>query len=184
MAEGCRTGQGCKLKGLLVLFVALAALFLYAQPGRLVYAVLVSCSGGWLLFELKYDGSGRKIKNAFLVGVFLMAFDFAVENTGGFLGYWTTHQSVFLVYYVPVEIMLVCTLGGIAWALYLPRVFDWKYSMLDIVFFAFFGAVGEALLIRNGLMVYTCGWTSVHAFFGYFVTWVVLHFVRYKILEV
>jgi ABC-type polysaccharide transport system permease subunit len=71
-----------------------------------------------------------------------------------------------------------------AWALYLPKKFRLSYSLFDILFFSFFGALGEALLIKNGLMVYTGGWTTTHAFFGYFVTWVILHTIRYKVLEV
>jgi hypothetical protein len=184
MAGVCCASQGCKLKFLLLLFLALGAFFLYGQPGRLIYPVLVFCSAIWLFLELKCGASGRNVKNALLLGVFLMAFDFAVENTGGFLGLWTTHGSVFPVYYVPVEIMAVCILGGMAWALYLPRKFELGYGVVDVLFFSFFGMAGEALLARNGLMAYTGGWTSVHAFFGYLVTWVLLHFVRYRILEV
>lgn len=184
MSGVCCVGRGCRLSGLAAVFVALAALFFYLQPGRLIYLLLVLCSFGWLLFELKHHAQGRNVMNAFLTGLSLMVFDFAVENTGGFLGYWTTYGSILPVYYVPVEIMLVCVAGGMAWALYLPREFNRGYSLLDVLLFSFFGALGEALLIRNGLMAYTGGWTSVHAFFGYLVTWVLLHFIRYRVLEV
>lgn len=184
MAEKCVVGQKFKINGLLVLFTLLVFVFLYLQPGRLVYFILLLCSVGWLAFELKCDASGKNVKNAFLVGVFLMVFDFAIENSGGFLGYWNTYRSIFPIYFTPLEIMFICTIGGMAWALHLPKKFSPGYSLFDILFFSFFGAVGEALLIRNGLMLYTGGWTSVHAFFGYVFTWVILHLVRYKALEV
>ncbi|MFH1125837.1 MAG: hypothetical protein V1703_01815 [Candidatus Altiarchaeota archaeon] len=184
MEEKCILGRKLKVNGLLLLFVILAFCFLYFQPGRLIYFILLLCSIGWLAVELRCESPGKNLKNAFLIGMFLMVFDFAVENSGGFMGYWKTYQSVFPIYFVPLEIMFICVIGGMAWALYLPEKFSLGYSLFDIVFFSAFGAFGEALLIGNGLMMYTGGWTSVHAFFGYLVTWVILHFVRYKVLKV
>ncbi|MBM3309141.1 MAG: hypothetical protein FJY77_02715 [Candidatus Altiarchaeales archaeon] len=185
MAGKCiLSGQRCKIAGLLALFILLALLFHYLELGRLIYYILLFCAVVWLALELKFDSSGKNIRNAFLVGLFLMVFDFAVENTGGFIGLWTTHQSILPIYFVPLEIIFICTLGGMAWALHLPKKFSPSYSLFDILLFSFFGALGEALLIKNSLMIYTGGWTSTHAFFGYFTTWVILHIIRYKILKV
>jgi hypothetical protein len=184
MAVKSALSQGGKLNGILVLFTALAITFLVLPLGSAIYAVLLVCAVVWLVEELKFDSAGKSLRNAFFIGVFLMAFDFAVENLGGFLGYWRTYESVFPLYFVPLEIMLVCIFGGMAWALYLPKKFNAAYSVFDILFFSFFGTAGESLLIRNGLMHYSGGWTSVHAFFGYVVTWIILHFIRYGVLEV
>ena len=176
--------QRCKLNSLLLLFTLLAAIVLIFPLGNVIYVILIACAVSWLAVELKFDVAGKSIRNAFFIGVFLMAFDFAVENIGGFLGYWKTYGSAFPIYFVPLEIMLVCVLGGTAWALYLPEKFNIVYSIFDILFFSFFGAAGESLLIQNGLMHYYGGWTSVHAFFGYAVTWIILHFIRYRVLKV
>ena len=71
--------------------------------------------------------------------------------------------------------------GGTAWALYLPRRFDLWHSFLDCLAFAFFGALGERLLIGQVLFVYQQWWTSYDAFVAYFVTWVILHYLRYRV---
>jgi len=184
MAAKSALSQGGKLNGILVLFTALAITFIVLPLGNVIYAVLLVCAASWLAAELKFDASGKNMRNALLIGVFLMAFDFAVENLGGFLGYWRTYESVLPIYFVPLEIMVVCVLGGMAWALYLPKKFSAVYSAFDILLFSFFGAAGESLIIHSGLMHYSGGWTSVHAFFGYAVTWILLHFIRYRVLEV
>jgi hypothetical protein len=184
MEANCFSGIKCKIYGLLALFLLLAIAFYQLSLGGLIYFILLGCAIIWLILELKYDSKGKNLKNALLIGLFLMIFDFIVENSGGAAGLWTTHQSIFPIEFVPLEIMFICTIGGMAWALYLPKEQSLVYSLFDIIFFSFFGALGEALLIKSGLMNYTGGWTSIHAFFGYILTWVILHLMRYKVLKV
>jgi len=176
--------QKLKVALLMTLFVSLAVALINLELGVLTYPLFLLLAILWLAAELRFDSSGKNIKNAFLIGLALMAFDFLVENIGGFLGYWRTHGSVFPLGFVPLEIMLLCVVGGMSWALYLPRRLSLWYSLIDIVFFSFFGSLGEALLIKNGLLGYMGGWGSVNAFLGYLVTWIMLHVVRYKVLEV
>ena len=108
-----------------------------------------------------------------------MGFDFIVENSGWLLGYWHTQNAIIAIGIVPIAVMIVCLIGGAAWALYLPRKFSPIFSLADILFFAVWGAIGERVLMGQGLMVYTQGWTSYHAFVAYLLTWLVLHFVAY-----
>jgi len=172
-----------KVMAILGLFSVLAVVFCCLSLGSLIYIILVSLAVVWLALEVRFDSLGKSLKKALVLGLFLMLFDFAVENVGGILGFWQTHGSLFPLWFVPVEIVALTTIGGMAWALYLPRKPDWKYTVFDSWFFAMFGALGESLMIRNGLMTYMGGWTPVHAFFGYFVTWLVLHAVWYKVLN-
>jgi len=175
--------QTRKVTAMLGLFTVLAVVFCCFSLGSLIYLVLVSLAVVWLALEARFDSIGKSLKKALVLGLFLMLFDFAVENIGGILGYWQTHGSLVPLWFVPVEIVALTTIGGAAWALYLPRKSDWKYTLFDSWFFGVFGALGETLMIKNGLMTYMGGWTPVHAFFGYFVTWVILHTVWYKVLN-
>lgn len=172
------------MAGLLVVFMLLALLLLVPNLGGFFYVSLVFFSIVFLAFELVIDAGGKSFLRAAFVGVFLMVFDFAVESAGGVAGLWVTRGSVFQAGYVPVEIMLVCLLGGTAWALYLPKNFNLKYGVFDVLFFSSFGVFGESLMRGANLMSYSGGWTVAHAFLGYAFTWMMLHVLRYKVLEV
>jgi hypothetical protein len=93
--------------------------------------------------------------------------------------WYTTSQ--FHVGVVPLQVMGIAFFGGAAWALYLPRGFDLWHSLADCLVFATFGALGEHLLIGQVLFVYQQWWTSYDAFVAYFLTWVVLHYVKYGV---
>lgn len=51
-------------------------------------------------------------------------------------------------------------------ALYLPKRFDKVYSICDILLLSTFGALGEFILVKNDILAYMGGWTSIHAFMG------------------
>ncbi|VVB65688.1 Uncharacterised protein [Candidatus Gugararchaeum adminiculabundum] len=166
-----------------ILFVLMGAAFLNVTLGSWCWWILVAAAIGFFLYELKVNEIGitsELAKKALLVGLFLMLFDFGVENTGWILGYWHTQNGIIAVGTVPLAVMLVCFIGGAGWALYLPKKFDLGFSLYDSLVFAFWGALGEWVLSTQGLMVYTKGWTSALAFGAYFITWAVLHWVRYK----
>lgn len=107
----------------------------------------------WFFIEAR-RGDWEGMKKAFLVGLFLLVFDLIVQNTGWIFGLWEV-EGMFSIGVVPVEVMLI----------------------------AFFGALGEFLLIKHGYFVYYKGWTSSHAFIAYFITWGILNFVRYRWLK-
>jgi len=107
-------------------------------------------------------------------------FDFIFENSGWLAGLWHTKSQV-AIGVVPLQVMGIAFFGGTAWALYLPRRFSAWHSLLDCLDFAFFGALGEHLLIGQVLFVYEKWWTSYDAFAAYFLTWVILHYVRYGV---
>ena len=165
---------------LTVLFAIFAFVFTNISLGPAIWFILALAGLGWFVIELsfhKFDSS--LAKKALLIGLFLMLFDFMVENAGWILGYWHTQNGIITIGTVPIGVMLICLLGGAGWALYLPKKFDLKFSLLDSLFFAFWGALGEYVLSTQGLMVYTNGWTSVYAFLAYFITWEFLHWARY-----
>ena len=119
-------------------------------------------------------------------------YDFAFENSGTLLGLWYSSNSLIPVCVpvestyaacVPIEVMMVPLFGGVAWALYMPRKCKLTYSIVDILVISTFGAFGEFILIRYSLMHYLQWWTSSHAFISYMGTWIILHFVNYKVLD-
>jgi len=166
----------------IVVFSLIGVFFWYLTPnaGLVTYATLVI--GAFILFVYETVKTKKKpfIKYALLLGLFLMVFDFIVENLGFYAGLWTSPQSLFSVISVPIEIMALTVIGGYAWGMHLPLKFDKVYMVFEVLIFGFFGALGEYLLILNNMMIYTNGWTSVHAFFGYVITWIILFGVWYK----
>ncbi|GEM_PF-1100868 len=170
-----------KVAGLFVFFCILAYLFLIIRPGWYIWPILVLSAIVWLFIELTGKlRSKEEVKSAFFLGLFLMIFDFIVENLGGYFGYWKVNTTLFHVGYVPIEVMLLTLIGGMAWALAQPRAYSVKNSLADILLFAVFGAIGESVLRFNGVMFYASGWTHFHAFAGYAITWIILHYLRYK----
>lgn len=167
----------------IMIFSAIGIIFWALTPngGYLLYLILVLF--GILALAYQYNKKKNVPRQAIILGLFLVVFDFMFENSGGILGYWNTYGSAFFVGAVPIEIMILIMLGGTAWAMHLPKKFDRFFLLAESAVFGFYGALGEYLLILNGLMVYRDGWTSVYAFFSYFFTWVVLFLVWYKVIN-
>ncbi len=166
-------------------FVLLALLFYFVHLGQLAWDILALSAIGWLVIE--GSRNRRRLTRALEIGLFLMLFDLVAENAGWFAGLWHTVPSnlmgiVLALGVVPVQVMCIALFGGAAWALYLPRKFNKWHSLADCIVFAFFGALGERLLIGQGLFVYTLWWNSYLAFAAYLVTWAILHAVRYRVL--
>lgn len=168
--------------GLLALFLVLGFVFYAYLPGPIIWLLLDAAALGFLLVEVKLN-SWALAKKMASVGAFLCIFDFAFENAGSLLGYWFSTDSALFVLHVPLEIIFLTFVGGVAWAMYLPKKFDPIFSIADIALFALFGALGEWVLIQNGMMHYYQGWTSLHALISYALTWIVLHAVRYELFE-
>ncbi len=165
---------------LVILFIFLAVLFWYFPPeyAYFIWWILVVCATVWLIIELR-DRRDKDVGKAVEIGIFLMLFDFVVENLGKIVGFWRSYNSAYFVLAVPLEVMLLALIGGTAWALYQPKEFNWLYSLADIVVFAVFGTIGEYILVAKGLLIYGGGWTSSHAFLGYAATWAILHSIVY-----
>lgn len=179
------TRPGYTLIALFILFNLLGAVFyLGAIPKDLILLTLVFWSVVFLAVEVFLQKPDMEtLRNAFGVGAFLMIFDFIVENSGWILHLWTVHGPLFQIGAVPLEILLVTLIGGAAWALYLPKKFDWRHSALDVLLFAIYGTLGEHLLRLSGIMVYEQWWGWPHAFVAYLLTWLLLHQFRYKAVE-
>ena len=173
-----RSSELRKLMMLTSFFVLLGAVFYFLRLGQLSWYIILASALLW--FGLEANGNRGRMASALKVGAFLLVFDFIIENSGWLVGLWYT-ESDFAVGVVPVQVMGVALFGGAAWALYLPRTFNAWHSFADCLVFASFGALGEWLLIGQVLFVYQQWWTSLDAFAAYFLTWVVLHYVRYGV---
>lgn len=132
--------------------------------------------------SLIYKKDLRIFKYALILGVFLMVFDWVVENIGAMLNFWYSFNSSFFVLAVPIEVMIAAVLGGFAFALFMPRKFNLKYILLVSLLVGIGGAFGESRLQLIGLMTYGGGWFWPHAVISYFLTWVLLSIVWYKVL--
>lgn len=142
---------------------------------------IAGLTAGWFLLEhnLHKEVSPSRVEWAAYLGIFLMAVCFLFHYGGALLGLFGTSHSSYPILNVPLELMLAFLFGGAALYIYLPRRFDPIFSLMDITLFAFLGAIGEAILIRNGMMAYSAWWTPAHAFAAYACIWVVLHWVKY-----
>ncbi len=174
------------LLALIVIFTLLAFLIQASiVAGAAVYWLLVICAVGFFLIEAYYRrDEPLMIGKAVFIGFFLAVFDFAFQNAGWLLGLWQTSGSILMMGAVPIEIVLICFIGGTAWALYIPKKYNRFYTVMDVLVFAAYGALGEYLLIFAGLMSYHAWWNSWWAFAAYACVWLVLHFVRYKVVKV
>jgi hypothetical protein len=159
-------------------FLLLAVLLLEVRIGQLSWYIILASALAWFVLETR-ENRGR-VREAMKVGAFLLIFDFIFENSGWLAGLWSTKSQI-AVGVVPLQVMGIAFFGGAAWALYLPKKFSLGHSVVDSVVFATFGALGERLLIGQVLFVYDKWWTSYDAFLAYFLTWVVLHYVRYHV---
>lgn len=144
----------------------------------------------WFKFEYKQlKPSQRKnmLKISLMLGLFLMVFDFVIENLGAvfptYPGYWVSKNSHFLVLHVPIEVMLTCFFGGAAWTLFVyHKRNDWKFIIFNSVLWSVGGTAGERFLNEIKLMAYGNGWLSLpHAFLAYLATFFLLHYILYKI---
>ena len=169
----------------IAIFLVIGAIFYALTPrsSPIFYWILVGSAVAWFIYERNKNRKFDLVR-AFALGVFLMLFDWFVETYGLFLGQWQTAQSLFSVgAAVPIEIMLICLVGGAAWAMHFPKKLSWQYIAGDTLIFAFFGTLGEYLMQLNGLMIYMNGWTSIHAFIGYAITWLLMSYAWYRVLK-
>jgi hypothetical protein len=135
-------------------------------------------------------------KQDILLGLAFMGFDFIIETVGGFLGLWTSKDSLLFIGYVPIEVMIICFFGGIGWSIQLFSLSrEEKYVGKKFIYFLLFwttgGALGEQILIEYGVMEYGCFmyieglgcfiWTIYWAWLAYLLTWLLMTFTFWKI---
>lgn len=136
---------------LFIYFTVLGYYFYNYAPGYVIWPILVGSAIVWFGAEYYQNIKNTAlVKNAFLLGFFLMVFDFIVENIGATLNLWRVSVTTFPVIAVPIEVMLLCLIGGTAWALAQPKKFNQYNAILDILLFSIFGMIGEFTLIQNG----------------------------------
>lgn len=172
-----------KVAILALYFIVLAFTFYYLTPGYSIWLILLASAFIWLIVELSKKKEKKLITAALMLGIFLMLFDFVVQNIGGYLNLWHVDITALHVLYVPIEVMLLCVVGGTAWALAQPKKPEAANISADILLFSVFGTVGEFVLMENGLISYEPPWTSGHAIVSYFLTWIILHYVWHKKLK-
>lgn len=167
----------------LVAFALLALLFWFLTPnvGAIFWGVLLIAASGW--FALEYRINPKFARRALLWGLGLAMVDFVVENFGASVGLWFTRQSILFLGAVPTEVSLLAIIGGAAWMMRQPPKIDWKYLAVDAAVFAIGGAVGEWLLIQNGIMRYTPLWNSWFAFAAYFIIWLIGNWIWYRFIR-
>jgi hypothetical protein len=148
------------------------------------WLILPAVASIWLLFEYKLLKTFRiHFFKVIQVGIFLMIFDFILENLGYLLGYWISMQSHLFILYVPIEVMLTCLFGGAAWALFsYPNRGNRNFVIANSVIWSIGGTAGEWFLNLINFMSYGNGWRSLpHAFATYLCTFFILHYLLSKI---
>lgn len=108
---------------------------------------------------------GAKPRAALGAGAFLAAVDLAVENAGGMLGWWQTHQVGLAVGVTPVEILVVAALAGASLGPFLARVPASRIR--SVAGLALGGVALEQLLSTLGLLTYAGPWNPLWAFLAY-----------------
>ena len=171
-----------KLAVLFAYFCMLAYLMWGYDVGYAILPALVLSAAAWLGYECSRRPKIAELRSAAAIGMLLSLFDFGVQNLGALLGFWQVTGTALHVGYVPVEIILLALIGGTAWALAQPKSFSRLDSILDIALFSTFGMLGEALLVKNGIMRYAGGWNPACALLGYIATWCLMTCLRYAAL--
>jgi len=172
------------LINLFVLFLTIYLIFYTFQPRGFIWLILVECTILWFLIEFYQNRNDSKaLKKALIIGLSLMLIGFIVENLGKVLGLWSISDSVFFIFYIPLEAILICFFAGFAWSLYLPKKSNLNYSLYDVLIFSIFGTLGEIILIKNDILQYHDGWGTPFVFIGYVSVWVLLHVMNYRIVD-
>lgn len=121
------------------------------------------------------------LKKAVILGLFLALADFVFENWGAQAGLWTSFGSPLFLWAVPIQVVLIAILAGMAYHLVIRPRADALYVVSTSLLIAMIGVGIEGLLLDYQLLAYAGGWSSVHAMASYFVMFVVLNWVNLKL---
>ena len=176
-------GNSKKVMKLIVLFSALFAFFWIASPNLTpdgFWTILLVMAVGWLAYELWSNKPGLKsLAFPFLVGISLLVMDLIINYVGLLWNLYTITPTSFTILADPLQLPLIALVGGMAYALHLPKRFDFVYTSTDVLLIGFFGTITERMLNINGIMDYiSVNW--VNAFLTYAFVWLVLHMVYYS----
>jgi len=111
----------------------------------------------------------------------LALFDYAFETWGFLAGFWASAGSVLPLGAVPVEVFGIALCAGATYAMLFPRKFSWNLGLASSLLIACGGTFVEALLIGQGNLAYTGGWTSAHAVVAYFLTFLGMNAVNSQV---
>ncbi|MBI4360282.1 hypothetical protein HY572_00750 [Candidatus Micrarchaeota archaeon] len=125
--------------------------------------------------------NAETLKKAILLGLFLALADFVFENFGAQAGLWTSFGSPLFLWAVPIQVVFIAILAGMAYHLIMQPRADALYVVSTSLLLAMVGVGIEGLLLDYKLLTYANGWTSVHAMASYFVTFVVLNWANLKL---
>jgi len=141
-------------------------------PSILFFMVLT------LIFRKK---ESYRIKIGLLVGLFLMVFDFVVENLGKIFGFWESFYSIQFVLAVPIEVMIICIFTGANWAMLLPVKRDPKFSILYVLTTgSVLNYIEDYIIMSLGYMSpHANGWTPFICWLSYITTVFILHELTY-----
>ena len=146
--------------------------------------LLFTAIGIWgTVYILARDNTPKtKMKNiiprAIRLGIFLLVFDFIFENIGSILGYWSTSGSLLQLGAVPIEVMGIAFCAGFTYTILFQKKFDWQLGFFSSIWIAAAGTAIEAILVSSNVLVYTNGWTSLHAFIAYWFAFMIMHKVN------
>lgn len=164
---------------------------LYILPIAIISFFLVSSNwlilpiGAFVWLAVQLFQSKKNLLPALLSGAFLASFDWVIENLGSIFGYWQSVNSNFFLILVPFEVTLAAFLSGTALILLLkPIKMNMKSRLVLSVVLAVGGALGEFFLTQYDLLQYLNGWTSIHAFFAYLITWLLFFWFYNKVQRI
>jgi len=119
--------------------------------------------------------SKNEVRRGIYLGIFLLVFDYIFETAGYYLNLWEATGSVFRLGAPPIEVLIIAFLAGFTYTMLFEKKFKLYYGLATSLLIAVVGTSFEALLISEGLLIYSGGWTSYHALVSYFVTFLLMH---------
>jgi hypothetical protein len=163
-----------------LLFSGGAIFFFYPN-----WLILPATAFSWFLLEIYFTSNPKmgRIKSALFLGLFLLIFDFIIENIGALYGFWVTKQSHYFVLAVPLEVMITCLFGGASFSILISSI-KWNYRTLslNLILWSIGGTISEFYLRLVNLMEYGNGWLSFpHAFISYLLTFIILSAINHKL---
>lgn len=148
--------------------------------------MLVAIAVIWTLATI-FKPDAKRVRTLLMMGFFLAVFDWVFETAGLFAGYWHSSGSIFPVgpsmFYPPLEVFVIALCAGAAMDLLFPKKFDWRTALPFTMLVACVGTFIEAMLISSGNLIYLAGWTSLHAFIAYWITFLVFHWVDVELFN-
>ncbi len=143
----------------------------------LLLAEIAAVLFGVLYWAFPPRDKGRVLK----LGLFLALFDFFFENAGALASFWVSRNSVLFIGASPVEIFVVALFAGGAYALiFLPK-FEWRAAGLVALPIAVAGTAIEALMIWQGSLEYSLGWTFLLALPAYWLAFILVGWVNSRL---